>query len=58
MKSNSWKKNYVVTMFYDYDNSWRIRTKPLTLLQAIRFVQAKGWMPAIDAGTVRIDTME
>ena len=55
MKSRSWKKEYVVTTFYDYDQTWQVRTIPLTLLQAIRFVTAKGWMPALDAGTVKIE---
>ena len=58
MKSRSWKKEYVVTTFYDYDQTWQVRTIPLTLLQAIRFVTAKGWMPALDAGTVRIDKID
>ena len=55
MKSTSWKKQYVVKTYSDYDQSWQIRTIPLTLLQAIRFATAKGWMPAIDAGTVKIE---
>jgi len=58
MKSNSWKKEYVVVMHSDYDNTWSVRTIPLTLKQAVKFVYAKRWNLALDKGTVRIVTMD
>jgi hypothetical protein len=54
MKSRSWKKEYVITTFDDYDQTWRVRTIPCTLLQAVRFATAKGWLHAMDAGTVKL----
>lgn len=57
MKSNSWKKEYVVVMHSDYDNTWSVRTIPLTLKQAVKFVYAKHWNLALDKGTVRIITL-
>ena len=43
MKSKSWKKDYLVVLFDEYGNTWRDVTVPCTLLQAARFVAAKGW---------------
>lgn len=57
MKSNSWKKEYVVVMHSDYNNTWSVRTIPLTLKQAVKFVYAKHWNLALDKGTVRIITL-
>jgi hypothetical protein len=57
MKSTSWKKDYVVVMHSDYDNTWSVKTIPLTLKQAVQFVYAKRWNLALDKGTVRIVTM-
>jgi hypothetical protein len=37
--ATSWTKNQVVIQFSDYDNTWAVKTIPLTLKQAIRFVQ-------------------
>lgn len=54
MKSNSWKKDVVVVMHSDYDNTWTVKTIPLTLKQAVHFVYAKRWNLAMDKGTVRI----
>jgi hypothetical protein len=54
MKSNSWKKNQVVIFFDDYSNTWVVKTKLLTRLQAIKFVFAKSWNDAMDKGQVRI----
>lgn len=58
MKSTSWKKDYVVVMHSDYDNTWSVKTIPLTLKQAVQFVYAKRWNLALDKGTVRIVTMD
>ena len=57
MKSTSWKKDYVVVMHSDYDNTWSVKTIPLTLKQAVQFVYAKRWNLSLDRGTVRIVTM-
>ena len=54
MKSTAWKKEYMVVIHSDYDNTWRDLTIPCTLMQAIRFVRAKGW---IDSKSVRIVTL-
>lgn len=51
MKSTSWKKDYLVVLFSDYDNTWRDVTVPCTFMQAIRFARAKGWS---DSKSVRI----
>jgi hypothetical protein len=37
------KRDYVVALFHDYDNTWRDVTKPLTLKQAIEFLRIKRW---------------
>jgi hypothetical protein len=57
MKSTSWKKDFVVVMHSDYDNTWSVKTIPLTLKQAVQFVYAKRWDLAMDKGTVRIVTL-
>ena len=36
--TTSWTKNQLVISFSDYDNTWSVKTKPLTLNQAIKFV--------------------
>jgi hypothetical protein len=55
MKSTSWKKDYLVVLFSDYDNTWRNVTVPCTFMQAIRFARAKGWR--LDGETVRLVTL-
>ena len=57
MKNTSWKKDYLVVMHSDYDNTWSQKTIPCTLMQALRFVRAKGWTHALDKGTVCIVTL-
>ena len=57
MKNNAWKKNYLVIMHSDYDNTWTVKTIPCTLLQAIRFVNSKRWDHIIIKYTVRIVTL-
>ena len=54
MKSTSWKKDYLVVIFYDYDNTWKEITIPSTFMQCIRFVRSKGWT---DSKSVRIVTL-
>ena len=55
MKSTAWKKDYLIVIHNDYDNTWRGVTKPCTFLQAIRFARAKGWR--LDGETVRLVTL-
>ena len=57
MKNTAWKKEFVVVMHSDYDDTWSVKTIPLTLKQAVHFVYAKRWNLALDKGTVRIVTM-
>lgn len=56
MKNNSWKKDYLVVIHSDYDNTWSNRTIPLTLMQAIKYARVKGLMHGIEKGTVKIVT--
>lgn len=57
MKSTAWKKDYLVVMFSDYNNTWSERTIPCTFLQAVRFVQARHWNNAMEKDAVRIVTL-
>lgn len=54
MKSTAWKKDYLVVIHSDYDDTWRDLTVPCTFMQAIRFIRAKGWT---DSKSVRIVTL-
>ena len=36
--TTSWTKNQLVIQFNDYDNTWSVKTIPLTLNQAMKFV--------------------
>lgn len=56
MKSTSWKKDYLVVIHSDYDNTWSDRTIPLTLMQAIKYARVRGLMHGIEKGTVKIVT--
>lgn len=55
MKNTAWKKDYLIVIHSDYDNTWHESTIPCTFLQAIRFARAKGWR--IDGDTVRLVTL-
>ncbi len=55
MKNNSWKKDYLIVLFNDYDNTWQKVTIPCTFMQAIRFARAKNWR--IDSQNVRLVTL-
>lgn len=55
MKNTAWKKDYLIVIHSDYDNTWREVTIPCTFLQAIRFARAKNWR--IDGETVRLVTL-
>ena len=55
--TTSWTKENVVIMHNDYDNTWTVKTIPVTYLQAIKFVRAKHWNSAMDKNVVRIVTL-
>lgn len=55
--TTSWTKENVVIMHNDYDNTWTVKTIPLTYTQAIKFVTAKRWNNAMDKNVVRIVTL-
>jgi hypothetical protein len=57
MKSNAWKKDFVVIMYSDYDHTWIEKTIPLTYLQAVRFISAKNWNHSLVKGIVKIVTL-
>jgi hypothetical protein len=56
--TTAWTKENVVVMHDDYDNTWIVKTIPVTYLQAVRFVMAKKWNRALDKGTVKIVTLD
>ncbi len=45
-------------MHEDYNDTWTNKTKPLTYLQAIRFVFANNWDRAMNNGIVRIVSID
>lgn len=57
MKSTAWKKDFLVVLFQDYDNTWRDLTIPCTLKQAARFVSQKNYTNSLNRGTVRVVTL-
>lgn len=54
----AWTKDSVVVMHDDYNDTWTVKTIPVTYLQAVRFVMAKKWTRALDKGTVKIVTLD
>jgi hypothetical protein len=56
--TTAWTKENVVVMLDDYNNTWTVKTIPVTYLQAVRFVMAKKWNRALDKGTVKIVTLD
>jgi hypothetical protein len=57
MKNTAWRKDYLVIIHSDYDNTWRDMTKPITFKQAIHFVCHKRFKPSMDRGTIKIVTL-
>ena len=55
--TTAWTKENLVIMLDDFNNTWIVKTKPLTYLQAVRFVFANRWNNAMDKGTVKIVTL-
>ena len=58
MKNTAWRKDYLVIIHSDYDNTWRDMTNPCTFKQAIHFVCHKRFKPSMDRGTIRIVTLK
>ena len=57
MKNTAWKKDYLVVIHSDYDDTWRDMTNPCTFKQAIHFVCHKRFVSAMDRGAIRIVTL-
>jgi hypothetical protein len=53
---NGRKKDQVVMLFDDFDNTWKIKTVPVTLNMAIRFIKAQGW--SLNSEKVKIETIQ
>jgi hypothetical protein len=58
MKNTAWRKDYLVIIHSDYDNTWRDMTNPCTFKQAIHFICHKRFKPSMDRGTIRIVTLK
>ena len=58
MKNTAWRKDYLVIIHSDFDNTWRDMTNPCTFKQAIHFVCHKRFKPSMDRGTIRIVTLK
>ena len=57
MKSNSWKKEWLVIQFSDYDNTWSDLTIPCTFKQASAFIQNPCVRNRLDKGLVKLVTV-
>ena len=57
MKSNSWKKEWLVIQFSDYDNTWSEMTIPCTFKQASAFIQNARFWNRLEKGLVKIITI-
>ena len=57
MKSNAWKKDYLVIRHNDYDDTWTDKTVPCTFMQAVRFISTNNWNHYEVKGSVRIVTL-
>ena len=58
MKSNSWKKEWVVISYSDYDNTWSELTIPLTFKQASAFIHNARYLKRLKEGLVKMVTLE
>jgi hypothetical protein len=58
MKNPAWKKEHIVIMHSEYDDTWQVKTVPCTFLQAIRFIRSKHWLAGLNAGHVQIVTVD
>jgi len=57
MKSNSWKKEWLVISYSDYDNTWSELTIPLTFKQASAFIHNARYLNRLEKGLVKLVTV-
>jgi len=57
MKSRSWKKEYIVINHHDYDNTWTVITKSLTVKQAYNFIVLGGYQHRFNKDLMKIVTL-
>lgn len=57
MKSNSWKKEWLVIAHSDYDNTWSELTIPLTFKQASAFIHNARYLNRLEKGLVKLVTV-
>ena len=57
MKSNSWKKEWLVISLSDYDNTWSELTIPLTFKQASAFIHNARYLSRLEKGLVKLVTV-
>jgi hypothetical protein len=57
MKSNSWKKEWLVISHSDYDNTWSELTIPLTFKQASAFIHNARYLNRLEKGLVKLVTV-
>jgi len=58
MKSNSWKKEWVVISQSDYDNTWSELTIPLTFKQASDFINHGRYTTRMNKGLIAMVTLD
>ena len=58
MKSTSWKKEWLVISFDDYDNTWSALTIPLTFKQASSFIHTARYLHRLEHGLMKIVTLQ
>ena len=57
MKSNSWKKEWLVIGFSDYDNTWFVLTIPCTFKQASAFINNARYASRYERGLIKFVTV-
>ena len=57
MKSNSWKKEWLVIAHSDYDNTWSALTIPCTFKQASAFINNARYASRYERGLIRFVTV-
>ena len=58
MKSNSWKKEWLVIAHSDYDNTWSKLTIPLTFKQASAFIHNARYLNRLEKGLIKMVTLD
>jgi hypothetical protein len=57
MKSNSWKKEWLVLALSDYDNTWLALTIPCTFKQASAFINNPRYASRYERGLIKFATV-